>query len=277
MAPYQMKATSKAKFQPRARRRTLAGRIEKQEKAGPQQVKKKSLAFLRTLAFHPKKDSSENVPTDQVKQDSFKKALADRVNEEALVSNTQTPTADTACPAENEDHPFKLRDGIPKAGLRFAGEWKGKRTILGNWKKEDKVAQALCADMKVIHKRNVQGVISPVFHQAAEMLDNGYMWGLAMREDITEEETRGFWERFLGKLWVDSAMKWPRKLSQAQFSRFICVLAEARWSEIHVPKTHGREPGLLIRHISLFLEAAERAGFPWAGAGEISFGDDHEE
>ncbi|KAI7779811.1 hypothetical protein LA080_000309 [Diaporthe eres] len=263
MAPYQMKATSKAKFQPRARRRTLAGRIEKQEKAGAQQVKKKSLAFLRTLAFHPKKDSSENVPTDQVKQDSFKKALADRVNEEALVSNTQTPTADTACPAENEDHPFKLRDG--------------KRTILGSWKKEDKVAQALCADMKVIHKRNVQGVISPVFHQAAEMLDNGYMWGLAMREDITEEETRGFWERFLGKLWVDSAMKWPRKLSQAQFSRFICVLAEARWSEIHVPKTHGREPGLLIRHISLFLEAAERAGFPWAGAGEISFGDDHEE
>lgn len=131
--------------------------------------------------------------------------------------------------------------------------------------------------MQVIHKRNVQGAISPAFHQAAELLDSGYIQGLAIHEDVTGEECRGLWRRFIGKLWVDSAMKWPRELSQTHFSRFMCVLAEARWTEIHIPKTDGREPGLLARHISMFLEAAERVGFPWAGVGDIFCSEDDEE
>lgn len=277
MAPYQMKATSKAKFQPLARRRTLAGRIEKQEKPGAQQVKKKSLSFLRTLAFHPKKDSSENAPTNPVKQDSFKQALADRINEESLNTNTQTPTANAVCLAENKDRPFRLRDAIPRCGFRFPGEKKGLRPVLGRWKAENTVARALHADMGIIHKRHAQGVISPIFHQAAEMIEDGYLQGLAIHEDITVEEGSDIWKRFLGKLWVDSVKKWPRRLSQHQFANFFSALTEARWAEIQQPKTDGEAPGLLVQHISMFLEAAERAGFPWAKGGDIFSDDDDEE
>ncbi|KAK7716918.1 hypothetical protein SLS64_002472 [Diaporthe eres] len=275
MAPYQMKATSKAKFQPLARRRTLAGRIEKQEKPSGQQVKKKPLAFLRTLTFRPKKDSSENAPTNQVKQDSFTKALADRIDEESLVTNPQAPTANTVCPAENKDRPFKLREAIPRSGFRFPGEKKSRRPVLGRWKAENTVARALHADMGIIHKRHAQGVISPVFHQAAEMIEGGYLQGLARHEDITEEEGSDIWKRFLGKLWVDSVKKWPHRLSQHQFANFFSALTEARWAEIQQPKNDGEAPGLLVRHISMFLEAAERAGFPWAKGGD-TFSDDEE-
>lgn len=271
MAPYQMKATSQPKFKPLARRRTLAGRIEK---SGAQQVKK-SLALLRTFTFRPKKDSSENTPTDQVKQDSFEKALADRVNEESLVTNPQAASANTVFPAENNDRPFRLRDAIPRAGLRFPGEKKGNRPIIGKWKAENRVARALHADMGIIHKRHAQGVISPVFHQAAEMIEGGYLQGLARHEDITEEEGSDIWKRFLGKLWVDSVKKWPHRLSQHQFTKFFSALAEARWAEIHQPKNDGEPHGLLVRHISMFLEAADRAGFPWANGGDV-FSDDEE-
>ncbi|KAG6368660.1 hypothetical protein INS49_002873 [Diaporthe citri] len=245
MAPYQMSVTSQAKFKPLARRRTLAGRIEKQEKPGAQQVKKKPLAFLKTLAFRPKKDPSENAPTDQVKQDSFKKALADRVDEESLVTNTQTPAAaNTVCLAENKDRPFRLHDAIPRSGLRFPGEKEGNRPIIGKWKAENK------------------GVVSPVFHQAAEMIEGGYLQGLTRHEDITEEGGSDIWKRFLGKLWVDSIKKWAAQVVPAP---------------VHQPKNDGEPPGLLVRHISMFLEAAERAGSPWAKGGDVFSDDDDEE
>lgn len=131
MAPYQMKANSKPKFKPLARRRTIAGRIEKQEKNGIQNSKNKTLEFLRTLSVRTKKDCP-NAPASQVKQEPLKPALSDRVNEESLVTNPPTPTVNAACPPQNNKRLFKLRKAIPKAGLRFPGEWEGKRSILGN-------------------------------------------------------------------------------------------------------------------------------------------------
>lgn len=265
MAPYQMKATSKPNFQPLAGKKVLAGRIEKQEKKRSQQIKKTTYALHSVLTYRPKKDA-------------FNTALADQVKQESLATNPSSETQATVCPPEEEDDLFNLQDAIPKVGLRFPGEKKGKRPILGGWGAENRVVEALHADMKVIHKRHAQGVISPIFHQAAEMLDEGYIWGLARREDITAEEGSDIWKRFLGKLWVDSNKKWARKLSQHQFTKFFSALAEARWAEIHQPKNDGEEHGLLVRHISMFLDAAERAGFPWANGGDVfSDGDDDDD
>lgn len=52
------------------------------------------------------------------------------------------------------------------------------------------------------------------------------------------------------------------RLSQLQFAKFFSALAEARWAGIHQPKTGENEPGLLAHNISMFLETAERVGFP---------------
>lgn len=265
MAPSQIKASSKVNSQPEAGTKVLSGRIEKQEKHGAQQLKQTVSASTSVLILRPKNEA-------------FNTALTDRVNQESLVTNpaTEIQTADGL--SEEEDSPFNLQEAIPKSGLRFPGEKKGKRPILGKWKAENRVVEALYTDMTIIHKRHAQGVISPIFHQAAEMLDNGYMWGLARHEDITQEEASDIWKRFLGKLWVDSNKRWPHKLSQYQFIRFFSALAEARWTEIHQPKTDGEKPGLLVHHISMFLEAAERAGFQWANGGDVfSDGDDDDD
>lgn len=261
MAPSQMKAGSKANSKPEAGTKVLSGRIEKQEKT--------ISASNRVLALRPKNGA-------------FNTALNDCVNQESLFTNPATATQMADVLPEEENSPFNLQEAIPKSGLRFPGEKKGKRPILGKWKAENRVVEALYTDMTIIHKRHAQGVISPIFHQAAEMLDNGYMWGLARHEDITGEEASDIWKRFLGKLWVDSNKRWPQKLSQHQFTKFFSALAEARWTEIHQPKTDGEKPGLLVHHISMFLEAAERAGFQWANGGDVfsdsdSDGDDDDD
>lgn len=263
MAPYQMKATSKPKFQPLAGKKVLAGRIEKQEKHGTQKAKKTTYALHSVLTFRPKKEA-------------FNTALADQVKQESVIADPPSAieTAESL-PEEEVDSPFNLQDAIPKSGLRFPGEKKGKRSILGRWKAENRVVEALHADMEIINKRHAQGIISPIFYQAAGMLDKGYIWGLVRYEDTTQEEGSDIWKRFLGKLWADSIKKWPHKLSQAQFTKFFSALAEARWAEIHQPKNDGEDPGLLVQNISLFLEAAERSGFPWANGGDI-FSDDDE-
>lgn len=244
-----MKASSKAKSQPEAGTKVLSGRIEKREKT--------ISASNIVLALRPKNEA-------------FNTALNDRVNQESLVTNTATLS-------EDENSPFNLQEAIPKSGLRFPGEMKGKRPILGKWKAENRVVEALYTDMTIIHKRHAQGVISPVFYQAAEMIEDGYLWGLARHEDITQEEASDIWKRFLAKLWVDSKKKWPRRLSQHQFAKFFSALAEARWTEIHQPKTDGEKPGLLVHHISMFLEAAENAGFPWANGGDVFSDSDDDE
>lgn len=252
MAPSQMKETAKPNVQTLAGK-TIAGRIEK-----------KPPAFFVTLAIRNKNESFEN-------------ALNDHVKQESLVTNPPSATQTAvSLSRDEEDSPFNLDDAIPRAGLRFPGEKKGKRPILGRWSAENRVVEALRADMKVIHKRHVQGIISPIFHQAAKMAENGYMWDLAGREDVTEEEGTEIWKRFLGKLWADSTRRWPRKLSQYQFTKFFSALAEARWAEIHEPKNDGQEPGLLVKHISMFLDAAEMAGFPWANGGGV-FSDEDED
>lgn len=256
MAPYQMKATSKPNFEPLGGGKVLTGRVEKQGKA--------MRASHSVLASRPKNDSSIT-------------ALTDRVKHMSLVTDPPSETEPPSdLPMEGENSPFNLHDAIPKSGLRFPGEKKGKRSILGNWTAENRVAEALYADMPVIHKRHAQGVISPIFHQAAAMLDDGYIWGLVRFEDTTQEEGSDIWKRFLGKLWVDSTKKWPRKLSQPQFTKFFSALAEARWTELYQPKSGGRDHGLLVQNISLFLEAAERTGFPWANGGDV-FSDDEED
>lgn len=269
MAPPHLKA-SKPKFQPRAGSKVLVGRIEKQ-------LAKMTLNTHSTILTIRPKNPSTNGPGDQVKQDPLEDALTDRVNELSLVTNPPIANPAPVFLPPQTDRPFKLSDAIPKSGLRFPSEQKGKRSILGRFKSDNRVAQALHADMGIIHKRHAQGVISPIFHQAAEMVRNGYMWGLASRKDATAEEAKDMWKRFLGRLWVDSVKKWPRRLSQQQFAHFFSTLAEARWAEIHQPKSDSRfrEPGLLVQHISLFLEAAEEDGFPWANGGDV-FSDSDE-
>lgn len=266
MAPPHLKA-SKPKFQPRAGSKVLVGRIEKQ-------LAKMTLHTSSTVLTIRPKNPSTSGPGDQVKQDPLKTALTDRVNEESLVTNppSATPAPDFLPP--QTDTPFKLCEAIPKAGFRFSGEERGRRSILGRSNAENRVAIALHADMAVIHKRHAQGVISPIFHQAAEMVRDGYIWELARREDTTAEEARDIWKRFLARLWVSSVKKWPRRLSRNRFSHFFSALAEARWACIHQPKSDGKEPGLLVQHISLFLEAAEEAGFPWAHGGDVFSEDD---
>lgn len=251
-----MKANSKANSQQNAGTKILSGRIEKQEKHSLNSV----------LTFRPKNEA-------------FNSALSDRVNQESLVNKPQSATQTVdGLPHDEEGSNFNLQDAIPKCGLRFPDEKKGKRPILGRWEAENRVVQALHADMEIIHKQYAQNVISPVFHQAAEMIEDGYLWGLVRHEEITQEEASDIWKRFLAKLWVDSNKKWPHKLSQHQFAKFFSALAEARWTEIHQPKTDGEKRGLLVHHISMFLEAAERAGFPWANGGDVfSDSDDDEE
>lgn len=250
-----MKASSKANSQPEAGTKVLSGRIEKQEKHSLNSV----------LTFRPKNEA-------------FNSALSDRVNQESLVTKPQsaTQTAD-GLPHDEEDSSFNLQDAIPKCGLRFPDEKKGKRPILGRWEAENRVVQALHADMEIIHKQYAQGIISPVFYQAAQMIEDGYLWGLVRHEEITEEESSNVWKRFLAKLWVDSNKKWPRRLSQLQFAKFFSALAEARWAGIHQPKTGENEPGLLAQNISMFLDTAERVGFPWANGGDIFSDEDDED
>lgn len=245
MAPSQKKANS----QPEAGTKVLSGRIEKQEKT--------ISASTSVLALRPKNEA-------------FNTALNDRVNQESLVTNTTTLP-------EDEDSNFNLQDAIPKCGFRFPDEKKGKRPILGRWEAENRVVQALHADMEIIHKNYAQGVISPVFYQAAQMIEGGYLGGLVRHEEITDEESSTIWKRFLAKLWVDSQKKWPRRLSQLQFAKFFSALAEARWAGIHLPKTGESEPGLLAQNISKFLETAESFGFPWANGGDIFSDEDDED
>lgn len=277
MAPPCMKS-SRPKFQPRVGGRILTGRIEKQKGHVNRQSTLAMHTFSAVLTIRTKNDATNNAPTDQARQDTVDTVMTDQVNEESLVTDTPSVTeAPVPHPPEETRKPFKLHEAIPKAGLRFPGEGEGrKRSILGRWTSENRVAQALHADMIVIHKRHTQGVISPIFHQAAEMLEGGYMSGLARHEDITADEARDIWKRFPGKLWVDSVRKWPRKLSQRQFIQFFSALAEARWAEIIQPKMDAQEPGILIRYISLFLDVADRAGFPWANGGDV-FNDEDDD
>lgn len=265
MVPSQIKASSKAKSQPEAGKKVLSGRIEKQEKRGTQQFKQTTNSFNSVLAFRPKNEA-------------FNTALTDRVNQESLITNPQSiaQTADRM-PHDEENSSFNLQDAIPKCGFRFPDEKKGKRPILGRWEAENRVVQALYADMEIIHKNYAQSVISPVFYQAAQMIEDGYLWGLVRHEEITDEESSTIWKRFLAKLWVDSSKKWPRRLSQLQFAKFFSALAEARWAGIHLPKTGESEPGLLAQNISMFLETAERVGFPWANGGDIFSDEDDED
>jgi len=299
MAPAHFKS-SKPKFQPRAGTKVLAGKIEKK---ASKQSNLTVHTFTTVLTIRTRNDATNNAPTnhamqdtvdaaltdhamqdtvdnalaDHAMQDTVDTALTDQVNEESLVTNPPSVTEAPVLVTEEMNKPFKLDEAIPKAGLRFLGEWDGrKRSIMGRWTSENEVAAALHADMAIIHKRHAQGVISPIFHQAAKMLEDGYMWGLARHEDITEEEARDNWKRFLGRLWADSVRKWPGRLSQKRFSHFFSALAEARWAGIHQPNIDARQPGLLVQHISLFLDAADRAGFPWAIGGNV-FNDDDDE
>ncbi|KAH8771137.1 hypothetical protein F5883DRAFT_551872 [Diaporthe sp. PMI_573] len=259
MAPAHFKS-SKPKFQPRAGTKVLAGRIEKK---ASKQSNLTVHTFATVLTIRTRNDATNDAPTDHAMQDTVDTALTGQVNEESLVTNPPSATEAPVLATKEMNKPFKLDEAIPKAGLRFLGEWDGrKRSIMGRWTSENEVAKALHADMAIIHKRHAQGVISPIFHQAAKMLEDGYMWGLARHEDITEEEARDNWKRFLGRLWADSVRKWPGRLSQKRFAHFFSALAEARWAGIHQPKIDAREPGLLVQHISLFLDAADRAVSP---------------
>ncbi|KAJ0122300.1 hypothetical protein J7T55_002813 [Diaporthe amygdali] len=290
-----MKAASKPKFQPVAGRTTLSGRITKQDRYASQ----KSHSFLSALTFRPKQDSpvvqtqianqANECPSQNA--DSPNNTLPSPVKQVSpIVDLSVAMQAINLLSETKKKYPFKLRKAIPKAGFRFPGETKGKRSILGRWENENKVAWALCADMnhiddmENIDKNVVQKVVSPVFYKAAEMIENGYLWGLTRREDITRGEGRRIWKRFLAKLWVESPMKWPQRLTQKQFSQFVSSLAEAHWAWILQPRTDGREHGLLAKQISLFLQAADEADFPWANGGDVFLADeedneelDHEE
>lgn len=285
MAPYQMKVASKPKFQPVAGRTTLSGRITKQDRYASQ----KSHSFLSALTFRPKQDSLVVQTQIENQANEFPTQDADSVNGALTFPVEQNPTLANfsfAAQATNflleKKCPFKLCEAILKAGLRFPGETKGKRSILGKLENENKVAWAPCVDMDHIDdvddidKNLVQKVVSPVFCKAAEMIENGYLWGLARREDITRGEGRRIWKRFLAKLWVESPMKWPQRLTQKQFSQFVSSLAEAHWAWTLQPRTDGREHGLLAKQISLFLQAADEADFPWANGGDVFLADEED-
>jgi hypothetical protein len=190
--------------------------------------------FSAVLSIRPKNDGNNNAATDQEMQDTEGVAPTDQVNggtvdptltnqanEESHVTEPPNVTEAPVLLQQETDKHFKLTEAIPSAGFRFPAEYKGKSTIQGRFKYDNRVARALHADMKIIHKRHVQAVISPVFHQAADLVKSGYMWQMARREDVTQEEGRDLWERFLGKLRVHiHCRKWPLKLSEAQFSHF---------------------------------------------------------
>jgi hypothetical protein len=195
MAPAHFKS-SKPKFQPRAGTKVLAGKIEK--KASKQSnltvhtfatvltIRTRNDATNDAPTDHAMQDTVDNAVTDHAMQDTVDTALTGQVNEESLVTNPPSATEAPVLVTKEMNKPFKLDEAIPKAGLRFLGEWDGrKRSIMGRWTSENEVAKALHADMAIIHKRHAQGVISPIFHQAAKMLEDGYMWGLARHEDIT--------------------------------------------------------------------------------------------
>lgn len=83
------------------------------------------------------------------------------------------PQTTVSQPEDEEDYPFNLQDAIPKAGLRLPGEKNGKRPIPGRWGAENRVVEALHADMNIIHKLHAQSVVSPIFHHAAKMIEDG--------------------------------------------------------------------------------------------------------
>lgn len=260
MAPYQVKGDCKPTGQHLAGDKVLTGRVEKQQN-GSQPPN----ALLGALTFRPKNQT-------------VTAALTDQINQESLIANPPSTTQTvTGLPEHEEDSRFSLQEAIPKAGLRFPGEQKGKRPILGKWKVENMVAEALCADMNIVHKRHAQSVISPIFHQAAELIiKDRYLGGLVRHEDITDEEGRGIWKRFLAKLRTVSNRKWPQRLSQNHFIKFFSALAEARWMGIHQPKPDQREAGLLVQSITRFLDAAQEAGIPWSKGGD-AFSDDDDD
>ncbi|KAG8159856.1 hypothetical protein KVR01_010493 [Diaporthe batatas] len=178
---------------------------------------------------------------------------------------------------EHVDKPFKLGDGIPKAGFQFRKEGPRGRSILGRFETENIVVEALYPDMDIIHKSKAQGVISPVFHEAANMVEDGIIEEHLVRiGKLVPGHSRRIWRWFFGRLWVDSKSKWPRRLSQQQFIHFVSCLAEARWREENSPKNpNGEKPGLLAQNVSLFLNVAEEKGFAWSNGGE-AFGDKEE-
>lgn len=259
MAPYQVKGDSKPTDQPLAGDKVLTGRVEKQQN-GSQPPN----AFLGALTFRPKNQT-------------VTAALTDQINQESLITKPPSTTQTITRLPESEDSRFSLQDAIPKSGLRFPGEQKGKRPILGKWKVENMVAEALCADMNIVHKRHAQSIISPIFHQAAELIiKDRYLGGLVRHEDVTDEEGRHIWKLFMAKLWVVSNRKWPHRLSQNHFIKFFSALAEARWMCIHQPKPDQRDLGLLVQSITRFLDAADEAGLPWSKGGD-AFSDDDDD
>lgn len=260
MAPYQVKGGSKPTSQYLAGDKVLTGRVEKQQN-GSQPPN----AFLSALTFRPKNQA-------------VTAALADQINQDSLITNPpSTAQTVTGLPKSEEDSRFSLQEAIPKSGLRFPGEQKGKRPILGKWKVENMVAEALCADMNIVHKRHAQSVISPIFHQAAELIiKERYLGGLVRHEDITNEEGRHIWKLFLAKLRTVSNRKWPHRLSENHFIKFFSALAEARWMGIYQPKPDQREAGLLVQSITRFLDAAHEAGIPWSKGGD-AFSDDDDD
>lgn len=246
----------------------------------------------------------ESVATDEVNQDPHQTPLTDGMNNLSLITDVvmqnspettlvdqvseQSPTTDATSAtqtADDEEEPlpvlvekrFNLQDAIPKNGLQFRWEIKGKRAILGRWKAENAVAKALYSDMDIIHKAKAQGVISPVIHQATKMIECGTLHEISARiGNGTDAEGDQVWNLFLGRLWANSCKKWPRRLSRKQFINFFSTLVEARWTEIVCPKLAcGEKPGLLVQHLSLFLDAANAQEFSWANGGDIL--NDYEE
>lgn len=210
---------------------------------------------------------------NQNKQHPIEAALTNLINVESLITNLTRLNLTTELSPLTRKYPFKLTEAIPKAGFRFQSQGKGKRSIMGNWKSEGRVSRALCADMGTVDKDHAEKLIIPVFNQAYAMMCEGYMAALrppvglegeetglqdleetelgefdetALEEleentrekrELTLEELEGMWKRFMGKLWVDSRMKWAQKLTQKQFSKFIGTLADARWQSVYGPNS----------------------------------------
>lgn len=153
----------------------------------------------------------------------------------SFVYSQQLPCTDDQM-ADKDPLPFELKSAIPKVGMRLADDHTHKKWILGRRQWDAQVVWALCADMEERDKSLVESLVSPVFHKAAKMIEEGALSVLVGNRDVRRVDGRVVWARFLAKLQSESPKKWPRKLPVERFSQFISALAEARWWEIQLPK-----------------------------------------
>lgn len=252
-----MMATSKPRHHPVARRRTPAEKFKRNE---ADEIRTTTQQFDSVLTFHMDQNSPATNPP--------------LVTDPPIVTNPEPKEeARNFDPRTKEGRDFYLKSAFPSSGLRFPNAKAHRNTILGRHQRDAQVAWTLCADMEHVNKKNVQDLVSNVFHEAAKMIQEGAM-GTSMGQDATDVNGREVWAGFFRKLYVESSNKWPRRLSLERFTQFITALAEARWWAMQEPNPRGRQPGPLVHYISSFLSAADNSGVSWFNGGTVFYDAD---